>query len=122
METKASSKPATTLQKLSYYVVLSALIFVFASSIYMKFSNDEYIVNNFSKWNLLDWKNIIAGIELAGVLLLLFKRTVFVGSSLLSIMMLGAIYIHFQHSEPFYFPLAILLVIWINHIFIRPKN
>jgi uncharacterized membrane protein YphA (DoxX/SURF4 family) len=122
MTTTQTSNPPGLLQKISYYAVLLALVLIFIPSAYMKLSDADSIVANFSKWNLLDWKNIIAGIEIAGVLLLLIPRTTLLGCLLLSGISAGAAYTHFQFQEPMYFPLAIFLVIWINYLFIKPKK
>src|SRR5687767_6620040 len=120
METNQIIQPPALLQKISYYAVLIALVLIFISSAYLKFSNAETIVNNFAKWNLLEWKNIIAGVEILGVILILIPRTTLIGCLLLTGITGGAILTHLQFQEPMYFPLAILLVIWINHYFIKP--
>jgi carbon starvation protein CstA len=110
------------LQKISYLGVILALVLVLTGSAYMKLSNNETIVNNFLKWNLIDFKNYIAFAEILGIVLLIIPRTTIFGVLLLSCILSGAVYTHIQHSEPFYFPLAIILVIWINYLFIRPKK
>jgi hypothetical protein len=110
------------LQKLSHIGVTGALALVLIASAYMKLANDETIVNNFLKWNLIDFKNYIAFAEITGIILLVIPRTGIFGALLLSGILCGAIYTHVQHAEPFYFPLAIVLVIWINYFFIRPKK
>jgi carbon starvation protein CstA len=110
------------IQKISYLGVILALVLVLAGSAYMKLSNNETIVNNFLKWNLIDFKNYIAFAEILGIILLIIPRTTIFGVLLLSGILSGAVYTHIQHTEPFYFPLAIILVIWINYLFIRPKK
>ncbi len=110
------------LQKISYLGVILALVLVLAGSAYMKLSNNETIINNFLKWKLIDFKNYIAFAEILGIILLIIPRTTIYGNLLLSGILCGAIYTHIQHAEPFYFPLAIILVIWINYFFIRPKK
>lgn len=122
MTTPSSERSAGILQKISYFAVIAALALIFLPSAYMKLSNAETIVENFSKWQLLDWKNLIAGAEIAGVILLLIPRTSLAGVLLLSAVMGGAIVTHFQFQEPVYFPAAILVVLWINYLFIRPKK
>jgi hypothetical protein len=117
---KANSIPL--IQKISYAGVTAALVVVIAGSAYMKLSNDETITNNFLKWNLLDFKNYIAFVEIIGFVLLVIPRTTIFGALLLTGILCGAIYTHILHTEPFYFPLAIILVIWINYLFIRPKK
>lgn len=114
--------PTPLLQKISYFGVIIALALVLTGSAYMKLSNDETIVNNFLKWNLIDFKNYIAFAEIIGIILLIIPRTSIFGALLLSGLLCSAVYTHVQHTEPFYFPLAIVLVIWINYLFIRPKK
>lgn len=115
-------KSPTLIQKISYFSVLLVLVVIFSASAYLKFSNDETILNNFSKWNLMKWKNIISCFEIAGLVLLLIPRTNVFGCLALTGVLLGGVVTHIQHSEPFYFPAAITLVIWINFIFIKPKK
>lgn len=122
MSQSQQTNSASLLHRISYVSVLAALTLVFIASAYMKLSNEETIVNNFLKWNLMDFKNYIAFTEIIGLILLLFPRSTIFGSLLLSGILCGAIYTHIQYAEPFYFPLAITLVIWINYFFIKPKK
>lgn len=114
--------PISLIQKISYAGVTAAIALVLAASAYMKLSNDETIVNNFLKWNLIDFKNYIAFAEILVIILLIIPRTVIFGTLVITGILCGAVYTHIQHSEPFYFPLAIILVIWINYLLIRPKK
>jgi len=122
MELNATTQKTNLLQIISYYAVVIALVLIFIPSAYMKLTNAEAIVNNFSKWNMLDLKNTVAIVEIVGVLLLLIPRTAFLGCIVLSGIMGGAIYTHLSFQEPAYFPIAIFLVIWINYLFIKPKK
>ena len=80
------------------------------------------IIANFSKWDLLKLKEIIGVFEILSVVLLWFTRTNLYGVISLSFIMIGAIYTHVTHSEPYFFNLAIILVLWINYLFVKPKK
>ena len=110
------------IQTISYVFLLAAIAAIFILTGIMKFTNAEEIVANFTKWDLLKWKDVIGAVELAGVVLLLIPKSNFIGALLLSCIMLGAIYTHLTHSEPIFFNVAIVLVIWINYSFVKPKK
>ncbi|MBI3133196.1 MAG: DoxX family protein [Bacteroidetes bacterium] len=122
MEPLSTQNQTRPFQKISYYSVLVAVSLVFMASAYMKLTDAETVVNNFSKWNLTAWKNTIAWVEITGAVLLLIPKTNFSASALLSGVLAGAIFTHIKHHEPFYFPLAILLVIWICYLYLKLKK
>jgi hypothetical protein len=112
-----SSPPLS--RRISYYAVLSAVAVVFAGSAIVKFLAPDEIVNNFSKWGLLEYKNYIAAAELLAVILYVIPKTTTWGLLLLTAIMAAAIYTHASHQEPFFFNAALILAAWINHLFIR---
>lgn len=116
------NKKTPLIQRISYVFLLVAIAAIFILTGIMKFTNNEQLVANFSKWDLLNWKEVIGAMELVGVVLFLIPRTNLVGALLLSSIMFGAIYTHISHSEPIFFNVAIVLVIWINYFFVKPKK
>jgi len=110
------------IQRISFITVLVIIAAIFTSTAVIKFTNIEQIVAHFSTWDLLKWKEVIGAMELVGVILFLLPKTNLVGSLLLSSIMFGAIYTHFTHSEPIFFNVAIVIVIWINYFFVKPKK
>jgi len=110
------------LQKISYYFILTLIILAFAPGAFLKFSNHEMIVIGFTKWNLLAWKETIAVAEIIGIIALLIPKTNLLGVLTLSGIISGAIVIHILHNEPYYYQFAILLVLWINFLIVKPKN
>ncbi len=95
-------------------VVLSFIIsIVFVLAAFSKLSFSEQAVTNFNKWELSTYMVWIGVIELVGAFLFLFGKTKFIGGTILSIIMFGAIIVHWRNQEPFAFQLAIIIVIWI---------
>ena len=121
MNVGVTDKPSI-LKKVCYIVVLCALALIFTASAMMKFTNADEIINNFSKWGLLEWKEVIGGVEILAVLLYLFPKTNLIGILLLTAIMSGAIYIHATHDEPFFFNVSIIVVTWLNYLFLKPKK
>lgn len=115
-------KKTPLIQRISYVFLLVALAAIFVPTGIMKFTNADQIVANFSKWDLLKLKEVIGAMEIAGVILLLIPRTNLIGALLLTSIMFGAIYTHLSHAEPIFFNVAIVLVIWINYFFVKPKK
>ena len=110
------------LQKVSYATILTFIIVTLLYSATVKLVSTEHVINNFSKWNLLDWKNYIAISEILICVLLVIRKTTIFGIISLTILLSGAIYTHVQHQEPFYFALSDILVSWFNFIFIKVKQ
>lgn len=110
------------LHKISYYAVLAAIALIFIGSAAMKLTNNETIVNNFTKWNMLEWKNYIAIVEIILVITLFIPKTSLLTVLALSGIMAGALYTHLQYQEPIFLNIAIIVVLWINHLFIKPKK
>lgn len=110
------------IQRISYWVLIAAVALIFFMSGIMKFTNNEEIINNFSKWNLLDYKIWIGIIECLLVIAYLMPKTNLLGALGFTGVMIGASYTHYIHQEPFYFQVAIVLVIWINYLLVKPKK
>ncbi len=113
---------SSVLQKISYTTVLTFILVTLLYSAVIKLISTEHVVNNFSKWNLLEWKNYIAVSEILICILLLIRKTNLLGIAGLTFLLTGAIYTHIQHQEPFYFALAVILVSWFNYLFIKVRN
>jgi hypothetical protein len=112
----------SVLQKISYTTVLTFIIVTLLYSAIIKLISTEHVINNFSKWNLLEWKNYIAVSEILICILLVIKRTNIIGVIALTLMLGGAVYTHRQYDEPFYFALSLIVVSWFNYLFIKVRN
>jgi len=110
------------IQRISFITLLVVIAAIFIPTAVMKFTNAEQVVANFSKWDLVKWKNVIGAMELVGLVLLLIPKTNLVGALILTSIMFGAIYTHLTHAEPIFFNVAIVVVIWINYFFVKPKK
>ena len=112
----------STIQRISYLILVATITMIFAMSGVIKFTNNEEIINNFSKWNLLDYKIWIGAIECLLVIVYLLPKTNLLGALVFTGVMIGASYTHFIHQQPFYFQIAIILVIWVNFLLVKPKK
>jgi len=120
MTTIVQDQKTIQIRRITYGVVISAIVLIFAFTGILKFTSSESIINNFSKWNLLKWKEVIGAVEILGVILYLIPKTNLIGALLFTGIMAGAIYIHVTFNEPYFFESGIVLVIWINYLFLKP--
>lgn len=109
------------LQKISFFIVLIALSAILLLSGVAKLSGNEHIVTNFAKWKMESYRIYIGIAEILLVVALFIPKTRLIGMILLAVIMSGAVYTHINHQEPFYFPLAILIVALLNHFVLQPK-
>lgn len=121
---KESVKPEKNnkLRNASYWLMISLLALIFIPSGVMKLVPNEKITENFTKWGMLDYKEVIGICEMIFALLMFIPKTRLIGLFALTGIMGGAIYTHHQFQEPFFFPAAIIIVMWITHFVIRPKH
>ena len=112
---------------LKYVVILLriaiASIFILAGS--GKFQTDTTMASNFRNWNLGIIVMVVVGVmEITGAILLLVPKTVLFGISILIVIMLGALIIHFLNFEELGYPFlnigliaGLLLIIYFeNHL------
>ena len=114
----------TTLSKgnrIAAWVLSGLVTALLVMSAMAKFFAPE-MAANFAKWNLGDWRVIIAIGEIVSALLFLVPLTHRVGLLLLSSYFGGAIMIHMSHGEPFTAPAAILVFVWVTALVRDPKR
>jgi len=83
----------------------------------MKFMRTEDIVNNFTKWDLLDQMTLIGAGELVAAILFIIPQTRKFGMLLLTATMGGAISTHMANNESYMMPAIILVLVWIAGMF-----
>jgi len=79
-----------------------------------KFFSQE-LVDNFIRYNLDSWREVIAIGEIASALLFLIPKTNNIGTLLLSSFWGGTIVVHMTQSEPFYLQIALLIITWATY-------
>jgi putative oxidoreductase len=78
---------------------------------WLKLTGNIFWVRDFRRWGYPDWFRIVVGItELTSMLLLLVPRFASYGASLFAVVMLGAIFTHYAHSESSRLPFNLFLL------------
>ena len=89
-----------TAKKLGFRVlsILAALPFLGAG--FAKLTNQQMLVDEFTRWNLPMWFMYFTGIvEIVGAILILIPKTRLWGGLVLSATMIGAVFVHLINNE-----------------------
>ncbi|MBW4565082.1 MAG: DoxX family protein [Mojavia pulchra JT2-VF2] len=77
---------------------LLAALFVFVGV--LKLTGAEQLVAQFTKFGLPSWFRLLVGVaEIGGAGLLIVPRTTTVGASILGVLMIGCVLLHFKSAE-----------------------
>jgi DoxX-like family len=74
----------------------------------------KQVVDNLTTFGLAEQMRLIGAGGLVAAVLLLFPRTMLLGSLVASAYWGGAISLHMGHHEPYVFPALLILLIWIG--------
>ena len=86
---------------LALWVPALFLVYVFMTQGIAKFDDTSGWARAFRLWHYPTWfRVLIGGIEIAGALLLLTRRTAPIGATLIALVMLGGMGTHIFHGHP----------------------
>lgn len=108
--------------KISRWVVIGILTFLFGFSAFLKLSLTANAVAQAASMGFDSGTvRLIGAIELFSLILFLIPRTAFLGTLLLIAYMGGAIASHLQHQQPVMMALFVETLVWVSLVLRYPK-
>jgi uncharacterized membrane protein YphA (DoxX/SURF4 family) len=90
---------------------------------FFKASGADQAVTTFQSYGYADWFRVLIGvIELAGGLALMFRKTFFYAAVLLTVVLVGAVVTHINHSESAMLPMPLALIVILAIAFVRRRS
>lgn len=119
-DSEIATTPRRSPRRIAGWVLTVLLAALFIASATGKLSAAPPVVEMFAKWGLTDQRVLIGTGELVSAVVLLVPITHILGVLLLSAYLGGAILVHMAHAEPYIFPSAFLILLWISAALRRP--